>query len=204
MEMDALIRTKVLTRLDAPIFGVLGAYFYHLNQTLFYKFRYWFLAGSVLFALAILGVIYSMADLSNLLQTTMSHPFIKTGTLLYFDLLPLSILFAIPFVYYLKTDAGALVRFVTTFSKLSYSIYLVHASLVLHTLVLPYILPTYFQWAGSHVLKIGFLLYIVLTVCLSVILYQLIEMPFYRLKQRMWSVRPAMQTVAAEQRPPSD
>src|SRR5690606_8541393 len=110
----------------------------------------------------------------NLIETTMNHPFAKPGILLYFDLFPLSILFAIPFIYYLKTNISTLVKFVTAFSKLSYAIYLVHASLVLHTLVLPYLLPTYFQWAGSHMLKIGFVLYILLTIGLSTILYQLV------------------------------
>lgn len=162
LDFDLYTRKLVLTRLDTIGFGFLGAYI-HWNCAFFWKKtrNYFFIIGIVLLTFLI------KADIKNIY-------FLQT---FYFSFIGLSILFILPKLESLKVEVIPLKPF-KFLSKISYSMYLLHLPL-LH--VLSKICPISNK---EESLKV-YLIFWVLNILLSYIIYKIYELPIMNLRDRI-------------------
>ncbi|WP_460685498.1 acyltransferase family protein [Niabella aquatica] len=107
------------------------------------------------------------------------HPILSLSGLLYFDLSQGIILLLLPHFFRIKAPQNTWRKVITYISKLSYSIYLVHSSLVIGIL-----LPFFNQWVGHQKMTV-LMIYLVLVAICALLLYYVVEQPFFRLKKRL-------------------
>lgn len=169
------LRQVVLYRLDAIALGGLLAWFSHYHTLFFEKLKKPFLL-----------IFFIFLFLNPILRDMFYYP----HPLMHFTFEALNAFLLIPFLSSLDLkNKGRGVMFfkgaVTCVSKLSYSIYLVHASIVLWG-ILRYIQDNnYFSFMRFEIERITlFFLYFILTFVLSFVLYLFIEEPFMRIRER--------------------
>ena len=157
-------RTVVIYRFDSIVYGVLGAFISIYHKEIWYRFRY------VLFALGIIG-IFALGRYYNL-----DSNFKKIN----FDFLSsISILALLPALSNWKTCKVKFFKEAITFiSKISYSMYLVNATLIMG------LIRRYFPVndAGSAIR--GYVIFWVLTFVLSYFIYSLYEKPTTALREK--------------------
>jgi peptidoglycan/LPS O-acetylase OafA/YrhL len=162
------IRTAVIMRFDAIIYGVLMAYIKMFYSEVFEKrSNVFFIFGlSILISSFILVFILD----SFLYAYSFYYSFVGVG---------LSCL--IPFFYNLKLKRRFLIELFTFISVISYSIYLVNYSLVQQSINYLFIdggiLKSVFKFCFASFL----------TICLSLILYKFIETPFMNVRRKILS-----------------
>ncbi len=159
---DELIRKTVATRLDTIAFGVLGAYLRFYFPKSFYRFKAAkFIVG--------LGVIFGLA------------PFLAKGIIIYtiyFDALAFGLLLLLPLLASIKSAPSIISAPITYLSIISYSVYLVHFNLVLAPML-------HFFQPFSHLISvIFFIMYFLLTIGGSVVLYNRFERPITKLREK--------------------
>lgn len=161
----------VITRLDAIMYGVFGAYVY------FYHQKYWkmrpktlFVLGLFLFAVDRYVEMSSTVDLFNC----------------YFEcsIAPIGTLLLLPFLSDLKKPNFKILNWVTIISTISYSMYLINMSLVRDFIIVN--LP----WTGSEIYHdlvkiINYTLYWGITISLSIIIYLFFEHPITNLRDKI-------------------
>ncbi|MFC2176204.1 acyltransferase family protein [Bacteroidota bacterium] len=176
----SLLSTKsaVIFRLDSMMYGVAAAAIYYHWRSLWDKYaRVALLIGVCLLTL---DLLYSwfLADNDAL---KVYYEIFK------YSVQAVSYALLLPFFSNLKTlNSKIVTRAVVAVSKLSYSFYLMHASVVLW-LIIQMIQQTQFikglrfefQW------MLLFVLYGIISLVLSVVLYQLVEVPFLNLRKRV-------------------
>lgn len=152
-------RMQIITRLDSPTYGVLGALIYHYYNDIWVKFRYYFLViGIVIF----LFTKFPFGIEPKLFMCVYS-----------FSLQSLSFLFILPFFEGIKTGKGYFFIIVTYISYISYSIYLINFSLIqLNLLDIEDLSLT------KNALYLKYFLFIILSYLGSLILYKKVELPF--------------------------
>jgi peptidoglycan/LPS O-acetylase OafA/YrhL len=147
---DTLFRKTVITRLDTIVFGVFGAYLNFYYSKIWTNFKYIkFLLGIVLIYIA--------------------QYKIKTGILyftLYFDILSLGILLLIPLLNSIKTSYKYISIPITYISIASYSMYLIHYSLILDPIL------EYGKPFTNLSAIIFYIIYLTLSILISIIIYK--------------------------------
>lgn len=164
-------RMVVITRLDSIAFGVLLAYFHFFQPDVWCRWkrsRILALTGIVLFYLSFLiihegGLYFESATLTNWLF----YPFSSIGVMIF-----------LPMLASWSIQEGLVKNAITFVSKISYSMYLVNYSIVIQIIKSNY-------WLNLEENKwISYSLYWAVTIVLSVLMYNYIEQPFLRLRDK--------------------
>ncbi len=167
---DALFRGQVITRLDNLMFGLLGAYlaYYYKALWLRYKKLFFYIAIGLMFLIKLLG--------DYLLPTSVFY-FCNVS----FLLTELAVLMAFPMMSEIKTGSGIVYRFLTFTSLVSYSLYLTHASLLLHWCIneLWYVPP-----ANAKIIAVRYTVFWLAVFPVSTLMYKCIERPFMRYRDK--------------------
>lgn len=172
-----VLRKAVVCREDSIAFGVLGALFHNFRNERFNKFKgSYFLVGFVFFVLCITIFI---KDISYNYFYNVGHVSFFSKTAL-FSLVSFSVLLMLPYCYNLKCNNSALKITITHISKISYSLYLVHL-FVNH--IVHGVLPNNQSFL---VLFLKLILFLLLSVIVSTITFNLIENYFLRLRDKIW------------------
>lgn len=159
---DILYRKTVLCRLDAIIFGVLAAWikFYYPN---FFKKCAWICL--------ICGIIGSWLIMNN--YSDYNSMYMKTY---FFSLLPFIMMLFLPAADLLKKGKGFVRNAITHISLISYSMYLIHLSLIAFVILhgnMPETLVEKYTWFFS---------YWIVTISVSALLYKYFEKPITELR----------------------
>jgi peptidoglycan/LPS O-acetylase OafA/YrhL len=161
---DILFRKTVITRLDTIVFGVLGAYLNYYYSKFWTKFKY------IKFLLGIVFIYVAQYK-------------IRTGILFFtlnFDVLSFGILLLIPLLNSFKTTYKFIAIPVTYISISSYSMYLIHHSLILIPIL------SYVKYFSRFNAIFFYLLYLTSTILISIIIYKYFEKPIMDLREKKY------------------
>jgi len=167
---DADIRKEVVTRMDSIMYGFLGAYLSHYRVAVWEKWKNGFFITGLLLLFGSRWV-YSLNEYYALFGYTTVQ---SIGTLL-----------LLPKLNSIITGKGIIYRAVTFISIISYSLYLVH-----YTIVLRIIIPGIMRITGMDYEKniihsvIGYLLFWSIAIAISYLLYRFYEKPMMDLRER--------------------
>lgn len=169
-DWDAIFRRQVLTRLDSLMFGLIGAYISYYHKQLWIKHKTpLFILGIVLFLLIKYADRYHM------------HTFGLYQCVFSFSLASFATLILLPFLSQLKSGKGVVFKSFTYISLISYSMYLLHFSVIqkwiINNLDLG-VLPAYARISAKYVL------YWVLTILISLLMFKYFERPIMKLRER--------------------
>lgn len=164
-EWDKRLRSPVVTRLDSIMIGVVGAWFYQYKKLQFFKYR------NVLFVLG--GSIFLLNKfLISFEVITFSGIYSKV---IYFTVLPFSILFMLPFIYYLSPVKNRFFYYlITKGSLISYSLYLLNLTIISSLLLIPLGINYWYK----------FFLFWFLSIVFAILMYKYIEVPFMKLRDK--------------------
>lgn len=171
------LKAVVIYRIDAIYYGVLAAYLALVYPDFWKKQTTLFLFLGVLLFIAMHGFIGTAG------WVTQDQPFFFN--VLYLPLCSLSIAMSLPFFSRLKRAPTFILKPITFVSLISYSMYLLHYSIVLQMM-------RYFSTSEAYgaVQKIGFAIgYLTITILLSYFLYRLYEKPMMDLRDRPYFKR---------------
>lgn len=175
-DLSQMFRKPVVMRWDSMMIGVLGAYLVHYRKELWYSApRTGLIVG--LIALVVLDQI-GHYDERNGIGFFACVPS--------FDLTSLAILLLIPFLERFHFNSTRFQGAIVTIANASYSIYLVHLSLVQFKLV-NHLVPrmvslTSLQLGEGTITVINYVGYWVFTMVAALLLHRLVELPFMRLR----------------------
>jgi peptidoglycan/LPS O-acetylase OafA/YrhL len=127
-EWNESVKAVMIYRLDAIFIGVLCAWISIHYQKYWAKFKF----HSALIGLLIMIFMYFGMGLLRIFPET--HPFV--WNVIYLPLASLSIAFYMPFFSQLETSIGIIKKPIEFISKISYSIYLFHYSVILQLIML--------------------------------------------------------------------
>ena len=168
------LKAVVLYRIDAIYYGVLAAYLALVYPEFWKKQTTLFLFLGALLFIAIHGVIGTAG------WTTQVQPFFFN--VLYLPLCSMAIAMSLPFFSRLKRVPKLVLKPITFVSLISYSMYLLHYSIVLQMM-------RYFFTSEDYnaLQKVGFAVgYLAITILLSYFLYRLYEKPMMDLRDRTY------------------
>ena len=162
------INFNVLTRIDSILLGVLGAYLLAKFPKQWYKYKYISLAiGIALLFINREMSIYAWQHHDHPLWTiylAIFHTFVRC----------IPYLLVLPFLSSIRSGSGIIHKTISYISIISYSLYLVHLSLVLP------LLNRFKEQIDNDVVII--VLYFVLTFVIATITYRIIEQPGLKLR----------------------
>ena len=173
LDQDASIRKITLFRLDAIVYGVIIAYFNHFHSSFLKKRRVKNTMLTIGISFTILLVVISFLSYHpnfNYYNESRTYRFLSDSFL--YSLLPLSLSFVLPAALLMKTPSNVF-KFkavITHISLISYSMYLIHYSLVL----------TFFQIIhtnSSSVSIANYCGYWLITILIATIIYYFYEKP---------------------------
>lgn len=170
-DWDKLFRQQVSARLDSLMYGVIGAYlnYYHNSKWLKHK--------NILLIIGIILLIVNQSIISFFLPVNGIY-----NAVFSFSVMSLSVLLLLPFLNNLKSGKGFLFRAITFVSLISYSMYLIHLTLVQDWII------GKIPWASiygniAHITPISkLILFWILTFIVSTLLYKYYEIPTTRLR----------------------
>ena len=175
-DQDAGIRKVVLFRLDAVMYGVLIAYFNHYYNTVLNKLK------NILLGAGMAGIIlitWLITDPRINITDSQSHTIRFASDAFLYLLIPLFFSLWLPFANNIRAISNKYAsRFFTHISKISYSMYLVHYSLVF----IPFF--CYMKPVSMHAAALYYLLYWAIVIGLSSALYKYYEYPVMKLRER--------------------
>lgn len=187
-DWDISLRKQVLTRLDSLMYGVFGAYvsLYHPNL--------WHKAANKGF---LAGIIFLLCD---------KFFFSFTHSLFYLNYFKLTLaavgtLLLLPRLSALKRNTGWAVNTITFISLISYSMYLLNLTPV-QGVILPVVmrnLPHLYWRFGQHIILIQYIMYWVITLAGSFLLYHYFERPMTALRERYHTRGQTMVTAFIDQ-----
>jgi peptidoglycan/LPS O-acetylase OafA/YrhL len=169
-DWDEIFRKQVFMRLDSLMYGVIGAYIAFFHRTLWLKHK---------FALLISGIV--ILTCAQIVRRFNIEGFGLYLCVFSFSINSFATLLLLPFLSDLKSGKGAVYRYVTVISLISYSMYLLNLSVILDW-ILRYVNLNMLHAFGI-ILK--YLLFWFLTIGLSIILYKYYEVPMTRLRDRI-------------------
>ncbi|RSK40513.1 acyltransferase family protein [Mangrovimonas spongiae] len=173
-EFDFLIRKQVVTRLDSLMYGVFGAYLYYYYRAFWYKYKIvLFGLGMSIFIFLKIGV-FSVGGYS-VFYSVFSLTIVSIATL-----------FLLPFLSSIKNGKGIIFKCLTFVSLISYSMYLVHLSIV-QGWILGRLNLSYLGLSWKVYLLLKYFLYWFFTISISFILYKYFEIPIMNLRDRVKS-----------------
>lgn len=174
-QYDLLIRRQVITRLDSLMFGMIGAFIQYYYNGFWTKYKKLFLfLGLFLF--------YIFMSMPGRYGTALQLFKSLYGCVFEFLFFSIIILLTLPYLSNFKKGKGIFHYFFTYISLISYSLYLIH-----HTLVRDYIirlgLYSYFPDVHQPVIDYAFYaLYWILSITLSLLNYKYFEVPIMNLR----------------------
>lgn len=171
-EWNVSLKSVMIYRLDAIFMGVLCAWI-SVNYAEFWrKFK---LQSAIIGGLIMLFMYFGMGFLRILPET---FPFV--WNVLYLPLASLSIAFLMPFFSQLETSILLLKKPVEFISKISYSIYLLHYSVILQLFML------FFDKTSKSLLQLHLItiVYLSTTIVLSYLFYRFYEKPITDLRDK--------------------
>jgi peptidoglycan/LPS O-acetylase OafA/YrhL len=173
---DEGIRKVVVFRLDAVMYGVIIAYFTKFYPAALHRIR------KGLFAISILGtasIFYLLARYNFAFRAPSVYPVrVLTNGFLYF-FLPLFLSFSLPFVAGARDIKNRAARkAITHISKISYSMYLTHYSLLLLALFLP------MAHGKTPEIVLCYVGYWITVLALASLAYKFFELPIMKLRDR--------------------
>jgi len=171
------LKAVVIYRIDAIYYGVLAAYLSLVHPDFWKKQTTLFLFLGVFLFIGIHSFIRVAKWLTD------NQPFFFN--VLYLPLCSLSIAMSLPFFSRLKRANKLMVKPITFVSLISYSMYLLHYSIILQMM-------RYFSASETYgaIKKIGFTIgYLAITILLSYFLYRLFEKPMMDLRDRPYFKR---------------
>ncbi len=175
-DQDSGIRKVVLFRLDAVMYGVLMAYFNYYYPAALHKLKNYLLAVGLAGIVVLSWLVIS--DKIHIMNAANPALRFASDAFLYL-LLPLFFSFWLPYansVTQLRNKYA--LGFFTHISKISYSMYLVHFSLIF----IPFFI--YMKQVPPHTAALLYLLYWAIVIGLSTTLYKYFEYPVMRLRER--------------------
>ncbi|MCK8482151.1 acyltransferase family protein [Psychroserpens algicola] len=164
------LKAVTIYRIDAIYYGVLAAYLSIIRVSFWKRYRYLFL---ILGGLMFLGLNFVVPMKQIFIE---SHPFF--WNVLYLPINSVAIACTLPFLSQLKSAPKWILIPVTLISLISYSMYLIHYSVVMQ--LMKHFFPT--EALSTSTLTIYLTIYIVVTIMLSYILYILFERPMTNLR----------------------
>jgi peptidoglycan/LPS O-acetylase OafA/YrhL len=169
---DSNFRKQVVTQLDSIMFGVLGAYLaiFHTHHWRKHA-KLLFSIGCVLFLIR-KYVLFEFIPLTHLFGTVFSFPMVS-----------ISVLLMLPLLSQWKPEGGFIVRQITWVSLISYSLYLVHLSLVQTWILSALPFPENHQNL-SYLPFLKYALYWCLSLGLALLQYRCIEQPAMLLREK--------------------
>lgn len=176
VEQDEGIRKVVLLRLDAVLYGVLMAAWQYMQPKQVYKWRW------PLLLVAVVGYVGWYAAMSSeawqLTNAQLPQVRLLSNAFLYV-LLPATFALCLPYANSMVGASGVIANVVRNVSKISYAMYLVHFSLVY--------IPFFSRWQVVGTLPIvgQYLLYWVIVIGISSLLYKYVEQPVMRYRDRV-------------------
>lgn len=168
------LKAVLIYRIDAIYYGVLAAYLSLTRSESWKKFT--FLA----FFTGLVGFLLLHAAIAWFGWNTMTTPFLLN--VLYLPLCSICIACSLPFFSRLKRAPSMLLKPITFISLVSYSMYLLHYSIILQ------VMRYYFPSEGfTQFQKWGFASgYLALTIVLSYVLFSLYEKPMMDIRDRAY------------------
>ncbi|WP_299333920.1 acyltransferase [uncultured Psychroserpens sp.] len=157
-------------RIDAIYYGVLAAYISIVWQHFWKTYRYVFLGIGGLMLLG-LNVVIPVKQI--FIET---HPLF--WNVLYLPINSLAIAFTLPVLSQIKSAPKLILVPVTIISLISYSMYLIHYSVVMQ--IMKYFFPT--EGLPTSILIVYLVIYFIITIVLSYILYVIFERPMTNLR----------------------
>ncbi len=169
-DWDNLFRKQVFTRLDSLMYGLIGAYinFYFPKKWLKRKLPL-LVAGITLFISA-KYLIPNFTRVNSLYNCVFSFSIVSTATLC-----------LLPFLSDLKSGRGFIYKSITYISLISYSMYLLNYA-VIQWWILDNIPWTSFMDSAGLIIFTRYVLYWVLVIVMSILLYKYFEIPMTRLR----------------------
>lgn len=172
-------RTPVVTAIDTLMYGALAAYvkFYFYSIWKDFKYIFLWLAIGINLILALV-FIFNLTHLTSYFGSVFIYPVTCTVAAL-----------TLPFFSQIKIGQGKLYKLVTFISLISYSLYLVHAGIVMNFIIngqLMQIFAPAMKKYGVMIYAFNYLLYWFLSFCLAYLMYRFIEKPFMNLRHRLF------------------
>lgn len=169
---DRVFRKQVVTRLDSLMYGIIGAYVFYYSNTLWYKYK------KLCLFLGILLFIIIKFNLLNFERFGLYHCVFS------FSIVSIATLLITPFLSSIKSGKGFFYKAITYISLISYSMYLLNLRVV-QGWILKSVDWTILQNLSTNLYFITrYLLYWVLTIVISILLYKYFEVPTMNLRDR--------------------
>lgn len=170
---DLTFRKQVSTRLDSLMFGVIGAFISINYNKLWNKFK------TPLFLIGIIIFVSLKYNLFGLDKFGFFHCVFS------FSLISLATLFLIPFLASIKTGKGILYKSLTYISLISYSMYLINLTVVQLWILGNIDWSSLSDFSGYLYLSVRYIMYWVLTIVISIIIYKFFEIPIMNLRDKV-------------------
>ncbi len=166
------LKSVTVYRLDAIFIGVLCSWISMNYEKKWKKFKF---TSALIAGLIMMFMYYGMGFLRILPET---YPFV--WNVLYLPLASLSIAFLLPWFSQLETSISILKTPVVFISKISYSIYLLHYSIIMQLLLL------FIDREKTSLLQLHFItaIYLSITIVTSYFLYRFYEHPMMNLRDK--------------------
>lgn len=170
------LRLQVLTRLDGIMYGVLAALWHHYHHNSFVKYK----NGLAVLSLVIWCIVgYLRRFYPENVGVYMSSIY---WWVFDFSVWCISTVCVLPFLTKWKTANGFLYQCITRASILSYSMYLLNATLI-QGVIINTLIPWNSYFENVHIITgVKYLLYWLLVFCLSIVMYKYIELPLIKLR----------------------
>lgn len=169
-QWDSTLRKVVMARLDSLMFGVIGAYFSIFAESKWKKWKK---------CVFIVGIFLLLVD--QILQTNDFWRVYITLTIT-----PLAALCLLPFLSSWRDCPHPSLNIITFISLISYSLYLVHLSLIKNVFLKSYVenVPVFL----SNTVII-YILYWTVSIALAYLIWSYIEKPFLMLRERNFRIK---------------
>ena len=166
------LKATTIYRLDAIYYGVFAAFISLVKPKSWSKFSgLWFVIGAIIFLSLNLLIISQQIFIET-------YPFF--WNVLYLPINSIAITFCLPLLYNIKTGPRFLLKPITHISVISYSMYLLHYSIILQ--LLKYFIPS--DGLSNFYKSIYISIYIIITIVCSSIFYHFFEKPMTDLRDK--------------------
>jgi peptidoglycan/LPS O-acetylase OafA/YrhL len=162
--LEVKVTKVVITRLDSIAFGLLSSWVFYYFNDYWVRYRIHFFAAGIL--LTIFTLNYHPEAASFYRQV------------IHYSMVPFSAMLLFPYMESIKTGRGIVGRIITHISKISYSMYLVNLAVVSE------VIKTNFPPTSQSDGIIKYLLYWIIVIAVSTLLYKYFEKPVMNLRDK--------------------
>lgn len=188
-EWDKNYRKQVITRIDSLMYGVIAAYIaYYYNKIWRKNTKLLLIFGIAIFAIhkfCLLAGIFSYIGFFN--------------CVLSFSITSLATALLLPNLSSMQSGKGMIAKTLTIISLISYSMYLINLSLIQQNLLNKIPWNNYIA-NGWLIIAIKYLLFWILTILGSILLYKYFEVPTTKLRDNPW-IKRSLLRITATNRP---